>query len=124
MDRLRLALVTDIHHGANYGSKLGESALPLLGAFARWCRAETPDMVVDLGDRINNHSPGEDARLTAEIAAAFHGVGQPVTHLLGNHDCHGLTVEQSESALGRPLRSHSIDRGGFHLVFWLSLIHI
>jgi len=118
MDTLRLALVTDVHHGENYGTKLGASALGLLGRFGEWCRAEAPDVVVDLGDRINNVAPDEDARLTAEVGAAFRSFDRPVTHLLGNHDCHALSVERSEAALGATLRSHSVDRNGFHLVFW------
>jgi hypothetical protein len=118
MEKLRLALVADVHHGEDYGTKLGASALPLLERFALWCRAENPAVVVDLGDRINNVSADQDARLTAEVAAAFRAFDRPVTHLLGNHDCHALTVEQSEYALGVPLRSHSTDRNGFHLVFW------
>ena len=118
MARLRLALVTDIHHGPNYGTKLGESALPLLARFRHWCASNAPDVVVELGDRINNVSADTDARLTAEVAAAFRGFGQPVTHLLGNHDCHALSVEQAEAAFQKSFRSHSLDRNGFHLVFW------
>lgn len=118
METLRLALVTDIHLGENYGTKLGESALPLIKQFKEWCRHEAPDLVVDLGDRINNVSNVEDKRRTGQIAKAFGSFAQPVIHLLGNHDCHSMTVTESEAALGVSLRSHSIDARGFHLVFW------
>lgn len=118
MAGLRLALVTDIHHGSNYGTKLGASALSLIERFREWCATESPDGVVEMGDRINNVSAELDARHTAEIGAAFARFASPVTHLIGNHDCHALTVAEAEQALGSPLRSQSRDQGGFHLVFW------
>ncbi|MCC6532449.1 MAG: metallophosphoesterase [Burkholderiales bacterium] len=118
MPKIRLAVVTDIHHGADYGTKLGESALPLLSRFRDWCAEETPELVVELGDRINNVSAEVDSRMTAEVAAAFHDFPREVVHLLGNHDCHALTVEQAEAAFNKSFRSHSRDQAGFHLVFW------
>ncbi len=118
MRKVRLAVVTDIHHGADYGTKLGASALPLLGRFRDWCAEVAPDLVVELGDRINNVSAEDDIRRTAEVAAAFSDFRHEVVHILGNHDCHALTVEQAEAALQKSFRSSSRDQGGFHLVFW------
>lgn len=118
MPKLRLAVVTDIHHGADYGTKLGASALPLLGRFRDWCADVAPDLVLELGDRINNVSAEADVRLTGEVAAAFQGFPREVVHLLGNHDCHALSVEQAEAAFQASFRSHSRDQGGLHLVFW------
>ncbi|RPI43030.1 MAG: metallophosphoesterase-domain-containing protein [Betaproteobacteria bacterium] len=118
MPKVRFAVVTDIHHGADYGTKLGSSALPLLGRFRDWCAKESPELVLELGDRINNVSVETDTRLTAEVAAAFRDFPREVVHLLGNHDCHALTVEQAEAAFRKSFRSHSSDHGGFHFVFW------
>jgi len=118
MSKVRLAVVTDIHHGADYGTKLGASALPLLGRFRDWCVDTSPDLIVELGDRINNVSAEVDDHLTREVAAAFHGFPREVVHLLGNHDCHTLSIEQSEAAFQKSFRSHSRDQGGLHLVFW------
>jgi len=123
MPKLRLGIVTDIHHGADYGTKLGASALALVGRFRNWCADAAPDLVVELGDRINNVSPEVDARLTAEVAAAFAEFPVEVVHLLGNHDSHGLTVQEAESAFGCSFASHSRDHDGFHLVFWNADAH-
>lgn len=123
MPDLRLAFITDIHHGADYGTKLGAQALPLLDRFRTWCAGHSPDLVVELGDRINNVAPDVDARLTREVAQAFRGFRSEVVHLLGNHDCHGLSIEEAEAALQYRFQSHSRDRNGLHLVFWNADVH-
>ena len=50
----RIAIVTDIHHGAPSHTKRGDTALDLLGQFADWANAQKPDLVLDLGDRISD----------------------------------------------------------------------
>jgi Icc protein len=123
MSKLRLAFVTDIHHGADYGTKLGQSALPLVQRFRNWCAAESPDLAIEMGDRINNVAHDPDMHLSAEVGAAFAGFPVGITHLLGNHDCHALTVQEAEAAVRQSLRSHSRERNGFHLVFWNANVH-
>ena len=48
---LRIALIADIHHGMDQGTKLGSAALDLLRPFVDWVNATGPDLVVELGDR-------------------------------------------------------------------------
>lgn len=118
MSKVRLAIVADIHHGANHGTKLGESALPLLARFREWCAATSPTLAVELGDRINDRDAQHDARLTREVADAFARFPAPITHLLGNHDCFALARAGAEAAFQQSFASHSRDLDGFHLVFW------
>lgn len=118
MSKVRLALVADIHHGANHGTKLGEAALPLLARFRDWCAAERPALAVELGDRINDRDPEHDARLTREVASAFSRFPVPTAHLLGNHDCFALARAEAEAAFQQGFASRSRDIGDFHLVFW------
>lgn len=117
-DILRLGLVTDIHHGAQHGTKVGAAALPLLKDFAQWANGLALDLVVELGDRINNVDPEQDERLTREVAAALQGLRAPRAHLLGNHDNHDLTRELAEAAMQVAFGSWSRDVQGHHLVFW------
>ena len=118
MGKIRLALVADIHHGANHGTKLGEAAMPLLARFRDWCSGSSPDAVVELGDRINDRDRDTDARLTREVAAGFQGFPVQTIHLLGNHDRFTLERDEAEAAFQKSFDSHSRDQGGFHLVFW------
>lgn len=115
---LRLALITDIHHGEDHGTKLGSHALPLLSDFLEWVAGVGPDLIVELGDRINDVDRDTDMRLTREVAAAFAPVNTRRVHLLGNHDNHEQSRADAEAAFQASFRSHSCDTNGFHLAFW------
>jgi Icc protein len=45
---LRMALVTDIRHGAATGTKVGSQALPLLRRFCDWAEDLGPDLGMNL----------------------------------------------------------------------------
>ena len=117
-DTLRLALVTDIHHGPTRYTKLGAEALSLLESFRDQVAAGEFDLVVDLGDRITNVDHDADIELEKEVEAVFAQIDTPRAHVLGNHDLHYLTIEENESIWGQSLTSHSKDLKGRHLVFW------
>lgn len=121
---LRLGVVTDIHHGLPTGTKTGAQALPLLRGVGRWADDAGIDLVIDLGDRINNLAREDDLRLTREVAQVFAQFKTPRAHLLGNHDNHAMSREDAEAAMGVSFASWSCDRQGFHLVFWNADTHI
>ena len=102
-DTLRLALVTDIHHGPTRYTKLGAEALPLLESFRNLAVAGDFDLVVDLGDRITNVDRETDLQLEKEVEAIFATIDTPRAHLLGNHDLHYLTV--GDQALGEGIET-------------------
>ena len=116
--KLRLALVTDIHHGPPTKTKRGDEALPLLHKFVDFANDWGADLVVDLGDRISDKDNATDRRLTADVAGAFQRVSIPRRHLAGNHDLEFMTRQDGEELLGTSLTSESADINGFHLVFW------
>jgi len=117
-DTLRLALVTDIHHGPTRYTKLGAEALPLLESFRDQVTDGDFDLVVDLGDRITNVDRETDMGLEREVEAVFAQIDTPRAHLLGNHDLHYLSIGENESIWGASLASQSLDLKGNHLVFW------
>ena len=116
-DTLRLAIVTDIHHGAPKLTKRGDRALALLDEFLAFCAGYGPDMIVELGDRISDRDRETDRRLLAEVAAKFQGLNTPRAHLDGNHDSDFLLSEDNAAALGTSGHA-SRDLNGYHLVFW------
>src|SRR5919198_517754 len=71
---LRIALIADIHHGIDQGTKLGFAALTLLQPFVDWVNAIGPDLVFNLGDRINTLKKDADRQWTRDIASAFTAV--------------------------------------------------
>lgn len=115
---IRLALITDIHHGRDQMSKRGSLALDLVGEFVRFVGDAKPDLVLDLGDRITDSDHDTDLGLEADVAAALEPVGAPIHHICGNHDRDFLSVEDNERILGQPLGSQTIDIGDWRLVLW------
>src|SRR4030095_455270 len=83
---LKIALIADIHHGVDQGTKLGSAALALMQPFVDWANAIRPELVVELGDRINDLDKGADLRWTQDVAHVFTAVQRPCVHILGNHD--------------------------------------
>ena len=115
---LTLGLITDIHHGAQNGTKVGAAALPLLADFCTWANALSLDMVVEMGDRINNVDVDVDSRLTRDVAAAMSRLRAPRAHILGNHDNHAVSRPLAEELMQVGFSSWSRDVNGYHLAFW------
>ncbi|MGL4439988.1 MAG: metallophosphoesterase family protein [Bosea sp. (in: a-proteobacteria)] len=117
---LKIAIVTDIHHGKDAEAKKGASALRLMADFAAFVTSSKPDLVLDLGDRISDEDPQTDLRLEQEVNAAFEPIRAvaPVHHICGNHDRDFLSVTQNEDILGQTLQNQTIDTGGWRIVLW------
>lgn len=118
MNTLRIAIVSDIHHGQDSQSKKGSKSLPLLEDFVKFVADAKPDLVVDLGDRISDFNHDVDLVLEQEVADVFTKIKTPVYHLNGNHDRDHLTVAENEAILGQSLNHQTLDIGEWRLVFW------
>jgi Icc-related predicted phosphoesterase len=118
MTTLRLAFVTDIHHGDDHLTKKGSAALPLLGEFSRFVAAARADAVIDMGDRISDIDKPTDTRLQREVAEAFRDVPGQRYHICGNHDLDYLTRAENEAIFGQSLAPEAIDLGPWRLVLW------
>jgi 3',5'-cyclic-AMP phosphodiesterase len=117
---LKIAIVTDIHHGKDAEAKKGTRALPLMEDFAAFVKDTKPDLVLDLGDRISDEDPVTDVRLEQEVNEAFAPVRETATvqHICGNHDRDFLTVRQNEDILGQPLGHATLDVGGWRIALF------
>lgn len=119
---LKIALIADIHHGIDIGTKLGSAALTLMRPFVDWVNAVRPDLVVELGDRINDFDRDTDYKWTQDVAHAFGAISDPCVHILGNHDVFAMSRRETEDAMQTSFQSHSRDVRGYHLVFWNSAV--
>lgn len=115
---LRIALIADIHHGPDLPTKRGSAALPLVERFAAFVRAMSPDLVLELGDRISDETPDLDRRRMAEVADALRALAAPVASLCGNHDLVHLPAEENGALLGQAMRHRTLDLPGVLLVLW------
>lgn len=114
---LRIGLVTDIHHGPDVDVRVGHAALDLLGKFTRRMREDFhPDLIVDMGDRINDTDGAADRTRLAEVRAALEAAGVPVLYAWGNHDLTNVPAAEARAILGKGGDFESVDVGGYHLV--------
>jgi hypothetical protein len=116
--QLKIAIVSDIHYGPDRYSKKGDKALVLLERLVKKVNSLDVSLVVDLGDRISNTDPDADRNRLVKVAEMFQALDRERHHLVGNHDVVHLTTAEQETILDRSLKHHSLDKNGWHVVFW------
>lgn len=114
----RLAIITDIHHGAELRTKRGSEALGLTRRFVDFVNTTKPDAVVELGDRISDVDHQTDFRLTKELMSVLNEIECPRYHINGNHDLKNLSTADTETLLGQPMMSQVVNIGDWDLVLW------
>jgi Icc protein len=118
MPALRIAIITDIHHGADNFTKKSSAALTLMEEFRRFVDDAKPDVVIDLGDRISDVDHETDRQLERDVAEAFTPMAAPIFHICGNHDRDYLSVAENEEILGQSLGHEVVALGGWRVVLW------
>jgi predicted phosphodiesterase len=79
--------------------------------------AVRPDLVVNLGDDIEDDGPAADRERYGACVGTLRGVEAELFHVAGNHDTIHLGPDDLLAAWGRPEISrlhYAFDRGGFH----------
>jgi len=115
---LRLAVITDIHHGPPTQTKRGDAALALTADFVRFANEQGVDAVLELGDRISDVDPATDHASMAEVARLLDGLAMPRHHLDGNHDLIHLDRADNARILGREAGHRIVPLGAWDLVLW------
>lgn len=113
---LKIGVVTDIHNGPDIDTRIGSAAIPMLDRFVAAMRRFQPDVIVDLGDRINDVSVEQDRARIQAVRDRLASVGGPVLFLYGNHDLINVKPEEQRRLLGKKEDYESIDVKGFHLI--------
>jgi 3',5'-cyclic-AMP phosphodiesterase len=121
---LTLALITDLHFGpeARFGGKLRKltaHAGELARAFVeRMNREVKPDLIVNLGDDIEDESPDADRARYLECQGILRGADAELVNVAGNHDTIHLGAADLLSIWGKggPALFSSFDRAGIHFV--------
>jgi 3',5'-cyclic-AMP phosphodiesterase len=123
MTDLVLGIVTDLHFGpeARFHGKLRKmthQAADLTRDFVRQMNDEIrPDLVVNLGDDIEDESREADLARYGECQSILRGLGAPLINVAGNHDMIHLNREDLSRFWQRtgPLY-YAVDHGGWHFV--------
>ncbi len=112
---VRLAIITDLHHGRDTGKVRGPQALSLLSSIVDQIHRLEPDAVLELGDRLTDENPKIDQQRLLELAHEFKRLPYPRHHLSGNHDM--LPKAEQEAILGANLGNHTTELRGWTLIF-------
>ena len=94
-------MVADIHCGPDADTQLGGNAPALLGAFCEAMHAFKPDLIVDLGDRLNPVASGPDQQRTCWARRSLIEIGVPVYHVIGNTDVANVTKAELTGLLAK-----------------------
>jgi 3',5'-cyclic-AMP phosphodiesterase len=122
-DELTIGIITDLHFGpeARHKGKLRKlthQAPSLAHAFVRQMNEEVePDLVVNLGDDIEDESRDADLARYAECQAILRQARAPLVNVAGNHDLIHLNRDDLNAMWQKsgPLY-YSFDRAGWHFV--------
>jgi 3',5'-cyclic AMP phosphodiesterase CpdA len=122
-DGITIGIVTDLHFGppAHFGGKLRKmthQAADLARAFVHEMNERVrPDLVVNLGDDIEDESREADLARYGECQAILRGAAAPLVNVAGNHDVIHLNRDDLNAFWKRtgPLH-YSFDHAGWHFV--------
>ncbi|HEU4412599.1 MAG TPA: metallophosphoesterase [Polyangiaceae bacterium] len=120
---LTVALMTDLHFGpkALFAGKLRKMShlAPALteGIVAELRERVRPDLLVNLGDDIEDEAPGPDLERYLACQERLRAAGCPLLNVAGNHDTINLTHDDLARAWGRQGHLHyALEVGGYRFV--------
>lgn len=127
---MRFALISDVHFGpqaSHQGKlrKLTHQSEELVAAFVRRMREEVnPDVVVNLGDVLEDETSEQDRARYARFVGLLREVGKPILHVAGNHDTINLTPEELCGLWGTSASlTYSQDLHGVHFAVLRTIEH-
>lgn len=113
---MKLAIISDIHHAPAGPDEF--DVRQVVDDFVSRAIEDGVEVLIDLGDRIDDIDRETDLRLSAELADIFKRFGGPRVHLRGNHDVVNLTDFDHERLFGQRPGHRVLDLGTCRLVLW------
>ena len=127
---MRFALISDVHLGppaSHQGKlrKLSHLSEELVKGFVRRMRDDiNPDLVISLGDVIEDESAEKDRERYGQFVAMLRETGKPVMHVAGNHDSINLTPAELCRMWGNASEpTYSQDHCGVHFAVLRTIEH-
>lgn len=117
--RLRIGLVTDLHHAdkSAVGTRHYRETLGKLAEAAIQFAKDKPAFIVELGDLIDAADSVEiEQRYLQTINREFAAISQDRHYVLGNHCVDTLTKAEFLAGVEQKQSYYSFDRGEFHFV--------
>jgi 3',5'-cyclic AMP phosphodiesterase CpdA len=127
---MRFALISDVHLGppaSHQGKlrKLTHLSEELVEGFANRMRQELqPDLVINLGDVLEDEAPLPDRQRYARFVELLSRIGKPLLHVAGNHDTINLSLEELCGMWGNTASAvYSQDHHGIHFAVLRTIEH-
>ena len=127
---MRFALISDVHLGPSASHqgklrKLTHLSEELVQSFVRRMRDEVkPDVVINLGDVIEDESAELDRQRYTHFVSMLQKVGKPVLHVAGNHDTINLSAAELCALWGNQSEAtYSQDHEGIHFAVLRTIEH-
>ncbi|MCL1915086.1 MAG: metallophosphoesterase [Desulfovibrionaceae bacterium] len=120
---MKIAIITDVHNGKssiNY-PHLRDPKYSVVGAveqFVDYATESGADLLLELGDRIDNAEHDTDLAVAKELAPVFARFPRKRVHIMGNHDVFHLSKKENEEIFDCSFDSHIIDLGELRLIAW------
>jgi 3',5'-cyclic AMP phosphodiesterase CpdA len=112
---MRFALISDVHLGPEARHQ---------GKLRKLTHQVNPDLVINLGDVIEDESAGQDATRYGHFVAMLREIGKPVIHVAGNHDTINLTADELCAMWGNTSSAtYSEDHDGVHFAILRTIEH-
>jgi Icc protein len=118
---MKIGVVADIHCGPDTDMQLGSRSPAMLETFGEAMEAFKPDLIVDLGDRVNAIAAGQDRQRTVWVRRMLAQTGVPVHHVIGNTDLANLTKPELMEILGKRTPQECVQGTGFRILLLDSL---
>ena len=120
---MKISIITDIHHHGPVSRSCPNRDMdfPVLESVERFVDHTInggADVLLDLGDRIDDLDPETDVTLAQDLAAVFDRFPRERVHLMGNHDVVHLSKEKNEEIYGCSFDSRVVDLGDTRLIAW------
>ena len=113
---MKIAIITDIHYGGPDPGAFDVRAV--VDKFVHWAQRLEVDLLLDLGDRIDEVDRTTDLANAGELARIFARFPGKRVHLRGNHDVVNLSFGDHEALFGTPAGHQAIDLGETRLLVW------
>ena len=113
---MRIAIITDIHASKSVETDFDPRVL--VRNFVDRAAKSNADLLIDLGDRIDDVDRDTDLAATAELASLFEQFPGPRLHLRGNHDVVNLDVGDHLRLFGQAAGHSVIEFADFRVIAW------
>ncbi|MCL1916534.1 MAG: metallophosphoesterase [Desulfovibrionaceae bacterium] len=126
---MKISIIADTHNGKEastyqHARDPEYSVVEAVERFVDYAMKSGADVLLELGDRIDDMDHDTDMAVAQELAQAFKRFSRERVHIMGNHDANNLSKEENEEIFDCSFDSRVVDLGEFRLIAWQPRVHL